>query len=224
MIVYFNWKLTVFCRRQTKISTSSSIIGPKKKRVPSIAFHSPRSLGKESTWFEDENPLSASPPTPKWDKTDSSLPASSVLTYSQGFIERNTNLRQHSASFDGYSPIQNSGENGSKKMRRTPRNRNENHQCPNCSTFDSPLWRNCLIKGKILHLCNSCGLRYKKHKYCPHCYKVYYDAETNVQDWCQCISCHNWTHKQCLIDSGNQKVFLGPYQCLRCLGLLLDCE
>lgn len=113
---------------------------------------------------------------------------------------------------------------GSKKLRRTPRARLENHQCPNCHTSDSPLWRNCLIKGKVLHLCNSCGLRYKKHKYCPHCYKVYYDAETNVQDWAQCMTCHNWTHRHCLNSAGIDTDALGAYKCLRCLGLLPDCD
>lgn len=111
-----------------------------------------------------------------------------------------------------------------KSNKRQSRARLDNHQCPNCHTSDSPLWRNCLIKGKILHLCNSCGLRYKKHKYCPHCYKVYYDADTNVHDWAQCITCHNWTHRHCLDEAGIDASVPGTYKCLRCLGLLPDCD
>jgi len=70
--------------------------------------------------------------------------------------------------------------------------------CLNCGTFLSALWRNCKL-GNITHyLCNACGLRFKKGKFCPVCFKVYYDADTNQENWIQCSTCFNWTHRQCL--------------------------
>lgn len=92
----------------------------------------------------------------------------------------------------------------SPKRKRSSSFKSDSHQCPNCLTTDSALWRNCVIKGKSHHYCNACGLRFKKGKFCPLCYKVYYDADTNTREWKQCNICYNWTHNQCLIDSGKE--------------------
>lgn len=94
----------------------------------------------------------------------------------------------------------------------------ESHVCPNCHVTESTLWRNCTVNGKSLYFCNACGLRYKKGKYCGMCYKVYYDADTNHRDWKQCSYCLNWTHKQCLVDSGNTAACdeAYPYACTAC--------
>jgi len=64
------------------------------------------------------------------------------------------------------------------------------------------------------YLCNACGLRYKKGKFCPLCYRVYYDVDTNQLNWRQCQNCLNWTHKHCLQQQG--LTINGTYVCLNC--------
>jgi hypothetical protein len=68
------------------------------------------------------------------------------------------------------------------------------------------------------YLCNACGLRYKKGKFCPICFKVYYDADTNQMSWRQCSSCLNWTHKKCLQKLYNKEELISsvPYTCRCC--------
>lgn len=75
--------------------------------------------------------------------------------------------------------------------------------CPNCSVETSTLWRTCEVGTGSSYLCNACGLRFKKGKFCPLCYRVYYDADTNQLHWKQCRSCLNWTHKACLQKCGS---------------------
>jgi len=90
--------------------------------------------------------------------------------------------------------------------------------CPNCCTETSTLWRNCSVDRASRYLCNACGLRFKKGKYCPECFQVYYDADTNQLAWKQCSVCLNWTHKKC-IQNANQKEELwgkGSYTCKTC--------
>ena len=70
--------------------------------------------------------------------------------------------------------------------------------CPNCNCTLSTLWRSCILMNGNEYLCNACGLRYKKGKFCPLCFKVYYDADTNKIYWMQCLHCYSWTHKICL--------------------------
>lgn len=103
---------------------------------------------------------------------------------------------------------------GSPKRKRSAPLKSDSHQCPNCLTTDSALWRNCVIKGKSHHLCNACGLRFKKGKFCPLCYKVYYDVDTNPQEWRQCNMCYNWTHRKCLSEGGYETD--GNYTCILC--------
>jgi len=86
--------------------------------------------------------------------------------------------------------------------------------CPNCGVESSTLWRNCDLQTGSHYLCNACGLRYKKGKYCPLCYQVYYDADTNLLYWAQCQSCSNWTHKSCLLAIA--PLLPSPYICCRC--------
>eukprot|EP01127_Copromyxa_protea_P002645 TRINITY_DN1258_c0_g1_i2.p1 TRINITY_DN1258_c0_g1~~TRINITY_DN1258_c0_g1_i2.p1 ORF type:complete len:216 (+),score=1.63 TRINITY_DN1258_c0_g1_i2:47-649(+) len=85
--------------------------------------------------------------------------------------------------------------------------------CPNCGVESSTLWRNCDLQNGSHYLCNACGLRYKKGKYCPLCFQVYYDADTNHLQWEQCQVCLNWTHKNCLRMTKAQD----PYVCCRCV-------
>lgn len=107
-------------------------------------------------------------------------------------------------------------DNGiTQKRKRSGSSKSESHRCPNCNTTDSSLWRNCIIRGKSHHFCNACGLRFKKGKFCPICYKVYYDVDTNKRDWKQCSICFNWTHQKCL--KKLNKEIQEPYTCNICL-------
>jgi len=87
--------------------------------------------------------------------------------------------------------------------------------CPNCGIESSTLWRNCDLLNGSKYLCNACGLRFKKGKYCPICYEVYYDADTNHFNWEQCRSCTNWTHKACIQKSSGLPSVFG-YVCKLC--------
>jgi len=86
--------------------------------------------------------------------------------------------------------------------------------CANCGVEASTLWRTCEIHNRSSYLCNACGLRYKKGKFCPICYRVYYDVDTNQLHWKQCQNCMNWTHKHCLQQRGT--LTNTPYTCLTC--------
>jgi predicted RNA-binding Zn-ribbon protein involved in translation (DUF1610 family) len=86
--------------------------------------------------------------------------------------------------------------------------------CPNCGAEASTLWRTCKMQTGSSYLCNACGLRYKKGKFCPLCYRVYYDVDTNQLQWRQCQNCLNWTHKHCLQQRG--LLTHSSYICLNC--------
>jgi len=98
--------------------------------------------------------------------------------------------------------------------------------CPNCHASTSTLWRSCALLSGHHYLCNACGLRFKKGKYCPLCTRVYYDADTHAGHFKQCATCANWTHKSCLVKAGEladeregeASPFerAQPYQCTRC--------
>jgi len=86
--------------------------------------------------------------------------------------------------------------------------------CPNCGVEVSTLWRTCKLQSGSAYLCNACGLRYKKGKFCPLCFRVYYDVDTNQLQWRQCQNCLNWTHKVCL---EQRNILSGtPYLCINC--------
>jgi len=87
--------------------------------------------------------------------------------------------------------------------------------CGNCGVETSTLWRTCELHNGSSYLCNACGLRYKKGKFCPLCYRVYYDVDTNQLQWKQCQNCMNWTHKSCLQQRGII-VTNTPYICSIC--------
>lgn len=98
--------------------------------------------------------------------------------------------------------------------------------CPNCRTTESTLWRACTLLSGTHYLCNACGLRFKKGKFCPLCTRVYYDADTHTGAYKQCSSCGNWTHRACLQASGQLAKLEAnagdpftrqpPYTCCRC--------
>jgi len=90
--------------------------------------------------------------------------------------------------------------------------------CANCGVETSTLWRTCELHNGSSYLCNACGLRYKKGKFCPICYRVYYDVDTNQLQWKQCHNCMNWTHKSCLQQRGITATNT-PYICLNCSSL-----
>ncbi|XP_049851460.1 uncharacterized protein LOC126326053 isoform X2 [Schistocerca gregaria] len=231
-------------QKQRKIATSNAHATARKKRLPTVSSHSRESVAlswndafaqpsnyARSTFHGQEGAPSGRRTTTSMSSAPSYHLEGSLSSHRRGKPLDNVTLpmpipnSENRYNFPvGTSSMSTpetlptaSSSSSSKKHRRTPRARPENHQCPNCHTLDSPLWRNCMIRGKLLHLCNSCGLRYKKHKYCPYCYVVYYDAETNTHDWCQCVICHNWTHRQCIINAGASKsINLDSYRCINC--------
>jgi len=108
-----------------------------------------------------------------------------------------------------------------KKGRRTAATRRSvvspsGQPCPNCGVVTSTLWRTCELNNGSHYLCNACGLRYKKGKYCPLCFRVYYDADTNQLNWQQCQHCLNWTHKLCLQQRNILLTHNMPYICPQC--------
>jgi predicted RNA-binding Zn-ribbon protein involved in translation (DUF1610 family) len=124
----------------------------------------------------------------------------------------NNNNSNGSPSHSSYGSVV-AGLNSVKKMVMAP----SGLPCPNCGIETSTLWRNCDLLGGSKYLCNACGLRYKKGKYCPICFEVYYDADTNHYHWEQCRSCSNWTHKTCIQNSNIAMGRFG-YVCKMCQG------
>lgn len=99
--------------------------------------------------------------------------------------------------------------------------------CYNCNTTTSPEWRYCPRPCRIhndklylcnqQYLCNACGLRYYKGQYCPLCYVVYYQKDTNNISWKNCIKCNNWTHRYCIKQSTASNYIKDDYICKKCV-------
>jgi len=68
---------------------------------------------------------------------------------------------------------------------------------PACRKHLSTLWRSCNLDGRKVHFCNACGLRFKKGKYCPFCFYIYYDSKVTTEGWIQCSKCELWMHRYC---------------------------
>lgn len=127
----------------------------------------------------------------------------------------NHSTNNHAVTNISHSNTTNNSSNvmaGTKKLATAP----SGLPCPNCGIETSTLWRNCNLLDGSKYLCNACGLRYKKGKYCPLCYEVYYDVDTNHFNWEQCKSCLNWTHKACIQKAA---IIPGPfgYVCKLCI-------
>jgi predicted RNA-binding Zn-ribbon protein involved in translation (DUF1610 family) len=142
--------------------------------------------------------------------------------YSNHSNNNNSNHSVNSPSHPSISNYSNASPNSLnvvKKMVMAP----SGLPCPNCGIETSTLWRNCDLLGGSKYLCNACGLRYKKGKYCPICFEVYYDADTNHYHWEQCRSCLNWTHKACI---QNSNIVLGRfgYVCKMCHSGTFFCQ
>lgn len=120
-------------------------------------------------------------------------------------------------SKDEYSPQPKKGRRASTAATRRVVASPSGLPCPNCGKESSTLWRTCELNNGSHYLCNACGLRYKKGKFCPLCYRVYYDADTNQLHWQQCQTCSNWTHKACLIQQPQLVSSSGVYVCPTCL-------
>eukprot|EP01124_Arcella_intermedia_P017596 TRINITY_DN2436_c0_g1_i1.p1 TRINITY_DN2436_c0_g1~~TRINITY_DN2436_c0_g1_i1.p1 ORF type:complete len:265 (-),score=15.22 TRINITY_DN2436_c0_g1_i1:135-929(-) len=115
-------------------------------------------------------------------------------------------------SVNFHSPPKRCNRTSNKRMVASP----SGEPCSNCGTETSTLWRTCeMPTGNSSYLCNACGLRFKKGKYCVLCYKVYYDVDTNQFTWTQCQLCWNWTHKNCLHQRGLNANDLS-YTCIQC--------
>jgi hypothetical protein len=86
--------------------------------------------------------------------------------------------------------------------------------CANCSKTESTLWRVFKTPEDDLSVCNGCGIRAQKNKYCPYCYFIYYDADIDSNFWVRCKSCKKRAaHLECFQKSGNNKEV---YKCHSC--------
>ena len=178
-------------KRQRKIATSNAHITTRKKRLPTLSSHPRETAAlswndtfaqssnyARTTFHGQEGAPSGRRTTTSVSSTSSSYPLEgSLSSHRRGKPLDNVTLPmpipnsenrynlpstlRRACSRRTTIPTTSASSSSAKKHRRAPRARPENHQCPNCHTLDSPLWRNCMIKGKLLHLCNSCGLRYK---------------------------------------------------------------
>ena len=82
-------------------------------------------------------------------------------------------------------------------------------QGAHCNVTATPMWRKGVICGEDVTLCNACGLRYKKGKFCWHCKEIYYEDEDKrpygkgCQDskdsWLGCSHCARWSHLKCCL-------------------------
>eukprot|EP00898_Chlorokybus_atmophyticus_P007994 jgi/Chlat1/8196/Chrsp76S07628 len=80
-------------------------------------------------------------------------------------------------------------------------------KCANCHTSNTPMWRKGFSGDRAVTLCNACGLRFKKNKFCPFCYHMCYenddpDNANNMNSgrdspWLGCTVCGRWVHKSC---------------------------
>lgn len=86
--------------------------------------------------------------------------------------------------------------------------------CGDCGVKLSPLWRSVSYRGDRRHLCNACGLRYKKGQFCPFCEKTYKEIELHPEVWEECEECHETcAHIKCIEKNDIQR---GNYTCKRC--------
>jgi len=72
------------------------------------------------------------------------------------------------------------------------------------------MWRKGWFGGEDVTLCNACGLRYKKGKFCLHCKEIYYEDEDKrpygkgslldcKNSWLGCSHCARWSHLKCCL-------------------------
>mmetsp|Transcript_28474 Transcript_28474/g.31632 ORF Transcript_28474/g.31632 Transcript_28474/m.31632 type:complete len:230 (+) Transcript_28474:45-734(+) len=89
--------------------------------------------------------------------------------------------------------------------------------CPNCGTEHAPLWRYMEYKGEVQYLCNACGLRKSKGKFCLGCDYVYRreDVKSNPKTWLKCTLCRRLSHAACI------KGAVKPWVCSTCQGKCL---
>ena len=73
------------------------------------------------------------------------------------------------------------------------------------------MWRKGMQKGKLVTLCNACGIRLKRGKCCPYCQVTYNDADaaeaaaggkgaSSAAGWLSCACCSRWVHKACHLE------------------------
>lgn len=76
--------------------------------------------------------------------------------------------------------------------------------CPNCRATESSLWRVFKTSQDNFIVCNACGLRASKGKYCEFCNHIYYDEEvTNKRNWIKCTECDRHAHNECFQEIGD---------------------
>jgi len=94
--------------------------------------------------------------------------------------------------------------------------------CNFCHATSTPLWRKAKQCGQDIVLCNACGLRYKKGKYCYFCQGIYYEDENkrpvnrqrkpDGKSWIGCAGCQHWCHLDCHVKCSKG----GKFSCPKC--------
>mmetsp|Transcript_11224 Transcript_11224/g.69321 ORF Transcript_11224/g.69321 Transcript_11224/m.69321 type:complete len:288 (-) Transcript_11224:1680-2543(-) len=94
--------------------------------------------------------------------------------------------------------------------------------CNFCHATSTPLWRKAKLSGVDIVLCNACGLRYKKGKYCYFCQGIYYEDENkrpvnrqrkpDGKSWIGCAGCQHWCHLDCHVQCSKG----GKFSCPKC--------
>ncbi len=95
--------------------------------------------------------------------------------------------------------------------------------CEACKTDSTSYWRKGWhndILGNRVHLCNACGIKFRKERFCPYCYVIYNKIEVDPQQcWMACGTCDRWIHTECEHRfRRGLSIEGGIYYCPRCSG------
>ena len=89
-----------------------------------------------------------------------------------------------------------------------------NH-CESCWTVDTPQWRKgwySPILGRVVLLCNACGLKYHKNQFCSYCKFVYgKEIDKTSPKFITCTECEKCVHVECEKRYGNWSIWAKQY-------------
>jgi len=73
-------------------------------------------------------------------------------------------------------------------------------RCSNCETEYTPQWRkgwyNYVI-GKYVKLCNACGIKFSKDRFCEGCYEITGSPTKGLSmGWSKCKKCKRSFHEE----------------------------
>lgn len=100
---------------------------------------------------------------------------------------------------------------------------------PACKAVsDTPMWRKGWTPAgstSAVHLCNACGILYKRGWFCPWCTCVYRKSAEHKSPWLGCDYCDRWVHIQCEQENDQDIALEGEfYACPECRARPLTCK